>query len=288
MEDIQTGRNGQVVHPPVPTESKPDIDFATTPLNALCTGDYFNFEKCYSEHECDPSMYLCDKKVVQFHSTATDTCHSAFMIYNSVNGGFSAWTPWIKCSDTCGDGTRSRYRLCNNPPPQYGGAECNGDLSSFDACSIQKICPINGFFSNWSTWTTCSVSCGNGTRVRERLCDNPQPQHNGSTCTGDYKESEDCFTGILCPKILCYHCNSTSHKFCDQGNFDSDKYSYDKIYISDGELCVKCTKGYKGGVYHRGCTSSKDEEGCITDFCNANQGTCLDTSAFFLLIKLYI
>ncbi|XP_052809177.1 thrombospondin-2-like [Mya arenaria] len=106
---------------------------------------------------------------------------------------------------------------------------------------------VNGFFSNWSTWTTCSVSCGNGTRVRERLCDNPQPQHNGSTCTGDYKESEDCFTGILCPKILCYHCNSTSHKFCDQGNFDSDKYSYDKIYISDGELCVKCTKGYKGG-----------------------------------------
>ncbi|WAR07511.1 HMCN1-like protein [Mya arenaria] len=258
MEDIQTGRNGQVVHPPVPTESKPDIDFATTPLNALCTGDYFNFEKCYSEHECDPRNdkrlkqtfleLLCGRfdelsngsVVVQFHSTATDTCHSAFMIYNSVNGGFSAWTPWIKCSDTCGDGTRSRYRLCNNPPPQYGGTECNGDLSSFDACSIQKICPINGIFSNWSTWTTCSVSCGNGTRVRERLCDNPQPQHNGSTCTGDYKESEDCFTGILCP------------------------------------------------IYHRGCTSSKDEEGCITDFCNANQGTCLDTSAFFLLIKLYI
>ena len=30
-----------------------------------------------------------------------------------------------------------------------------------------------GVWSKWSPWTECSLSCNNGTKLRERVCDTP-------------------------------------------------------------------------------------------------------------------
>ena len=51
---------------------------------------------------------------------------------------------------------------------------------------------VDGGWSNWSQWTDCSVTCGDGTITRFRQCDNPQPASGGVTCTGDATESSDC------------------------------------------------------------------------------------------------
>ena len=59
--------------------------------------------------------------------------------------------------------------------------------------SITKA-PINGGWSSWSSWDSCSVSCGGGTQSRTRTCDNPAPQYGGSTCSGSSSESQACNT----------------------------------------------------------------------------------------------
>ena len=46
-----------------------------------------------------------------------------------VNGKWSKWGKWSKCSETCGGGSQTRSRVCDNPAPDNGGAECDTDGS---------------------------------------------------------------------------------------------------------------------------------------------------------------
>ena len=54
--------------------------------------------------------------------------------YVVVDGGWSEWSEWGACNETCGTGSRSRSRACSNPAPQYGGKECAGDKIQFEIC----------------------------------------------------------------------------------------------------------------------------------------------------------
>ncbi len=61
------------------------------------------------------------------------------MIYFSA-GNWGAWGSWSTCSITCGPGTQTRSRLCNNPPPSNGGATCPGSGTESATCNLQS-CP---------------------------------------------------------------------------------------------------------------------------------------------------
>jgi Thrombospondin type 1 domain len=58
----------------------------------------------------------------------------------AVDGGWSVWSDWEQCSQSCGSGYKSRSRDCNNPMPQNGGRLCTGDHVETVKCN-DRPCP---------------------------------------------------------------------------------------------------------------------------------------------------
>ncbi|XP_072264584.1 adhesion G protein-coupled receptor B3 isoform X4 [Pyxicephalus adspersus] len=104
-----------------------------------------------------------------------------------VNGVWEEWSPWSLCSFTCGKGQRTRTRTCT--PPQYGGRLCGGPEIQHKPCNI-ALCPVDGLWQEWSSWSQCSVTCSNGTQTRQREC--TPASHGGSDCKGPYSETREC------------------------------------------------------------------------------------------------
>uniref|UniRef100_A0A8C5HEA7 Adhesion G protein-coupled receptor B3 n=1 Tax=Gouania willdenowi TaxID=441366 RepID=A0A8C5HEA7_GOUWI len=105
----------------------------------------------------------------------------------AVHGVWEEWSPWSLCSFTCGRGHRTRTRMC--APPQHGGRACDGPETQTKLCNI-ALCPVDGQWQEWSSWSDCSVTCANGTQQRTRQCS--AAAHGGSECRGHWAESREC------------------------------------------------------------------------------------------------
>ncbi|CAB1461007.1 unnamed protein product [Pleuronectes platessa] len=101
-----------------------------------------------------------------------------------VDGSWSCWSSWSKCSVTCGGGHYMRTRTCNNPPPAHGGDICLGLHTEEALCSTQA-CPES--WSSWSEWSHCD---SNGAQLRVRHCDVLFP--TGNQCSGNTSETRPC------------------------------------------------------------------------------------------------
>nr|XP_033816119.1 hemicentin-1 isoform X1 [Geotrypetes seraphini] len=114
-----------------------------------------------------------------------------------VHGTWGPWASWGSCSETCGKGTQARVRLCNNPPPSFGGSYCDGPDTQIQVCN-EKNCPVDGRWAAWSSWSACSISCGGGARQRTRECSDPAPNFGGHQCEGNDLQTDFC-NRDLCP-----------------------------------------------------------------------------------------
>ena len=43
-----------------------------------------------------------------------------------VDGVWSEWSAWNRCSADCGGGSQTRFHTCSNPPPSRYGLSCPG------------------------------------------------------------------------------------------------------------------------------------------------------------------
>ncbi|PIK33785.1 hypothetical protein BSL78_29402 [Apostichopus japonicus] len=109
----------------------------------------------------------------------------------------SEWSKWSQCSSPCKGGFRMRHRYCE------GGAEghCYGSLHDMEGCNSDTPCPLDGGWSEWSEWSPCSVTCGEGTSDRHRICNNPYPQYDGNPCEGKSHQIQTC-ERMQCPRNL--------------------------------------------------------------------------------------
>ena len=113
------------------------------------------------------------------------------------HGGWTSWSQWSGCSQSCGMGLKTRHRQCGNPVPAYGGNVCVGrdvdeqycdDLPQCDshvASTLYHDTHVSATWSQWSDWSTCSAKCGVGYKSRSRKC-------YGVGCSGCDRDFETC------------------------------------------------------------------------------------------------
>lgn len=78
------------------------------------------------------------------------------------------------------------------------------DHTSIKCTKTQKIyiinyTAVNGGWSNWGNWSSCSVTCGEGRQQRYRSCTNPKPQYGGRDCQGVREDKQRCTDTEYCP-----------------------------------------------------------------------------------------
>uniref|UniRef100_A0A8C0GMP4 Adhesion G protein-coupled receptor B2 n=1 Tax=Chelonoidis abingdonii TaxID=106734 RepID=A0A8C0GMP4_CHEAB len=132
----------------------------------------------------------------------------------TVHGLWEEWSPWSLCSVTCGRGARTRTRQC--VAPQHGGKACEGPEVQTKPCNI-AICPVEGQWLEWGSWSRCSVSCSNGTQQRTRKCS--VSGHGWAECKGAHADAREC-TSPDCPtdgKWGPWNHWSLCSKTCDTG-----------------------------------------------------------------------
>jgi len=85
------------------------------------------------------------------------------------------------------------YQKCDD----YAETECVGKafrnyIYKIDENNGNAEEVIDGNWSEWSSWTTCSKKCAGGVKARERSCNNPEPSKGGKTCEGEGEEEAAC------------------------------------------------------------------------------------------------
>nr|XP_015827622.2 A disintegrin and metalloproteinase with thrombospondin motifs 13 [Nothobranchius furzeri] len=112
------------------------------------------------------------------------------------------------CSFTSPDLPACRILSCHVEPdddrsckrllvPLLDGTECapnqwclKGQCVSPDDIGSSVV--VNGSWSSWSEFSSCSRTCGGGVTLRARQCNNPRPAFGGNDCDGSDIEAELC------------------------------------------------------------------------------------------------
>ncbi|XP_056594756.1 SCO-spondin [Triplophysa dalaica] len=169
----------------------------------------------------------------------------------NVDGSWSSWTPWGLCSVSCGAGLQSRYRFCTDPVRVGYGLPCVGPDREDRVCASAP-CSRDGGWSEWTSWTDCSKSCGGGVRSRRRDCNKPITGPDGDYCEGLGTELITCNTNH-CPVAPCSHvpgsvlsaCGPSCPRSCDDLSYcewrcEPGCYCTDgKVLNSNGSECVE-------------------------------------------------
>lgn len=109
--------------------------------------------------------------------TQTETCHHTFSCPE-----YGAYGP---CSVTCGEGTQSRnceHHCYFHPPSETRTCQ-------MPAC-VQAVA-VDGQWSAWTNFGSCTTTCGAGKQIRTRTCSNPAPANGGRACQPDTNGDSD-------------------------------------------------------------------------------------------------
>uniref|UniRef100_A0A4X1SFE6 Adhesion G protein-coupled receptor B1 n=1 Tax=Sus scrofa TaxID=9823 RepID=A0A4X1SFE6_PIG len=146
-------------------------------------------------------------------------------------GGWKLWSLWGECTRDCGGGLQTRTRTCL-PAPGVEGGGCEGVLEEGRLCNRKACGPAGrtnsrsqslrstdarrreelgdelqqfGFpapqtgdpaAEEWSPWSVCSSTCGEGWQTRTRFC---VSSSYSTQCSGPLREQRLCNNSAVCP-----------------------------------------------------------------------------------------
>lgn len=106
-----------------------------------------------------------------------------------VDCKWSNWDVWTACSKTCGTGQTRRDRRVV-VVGAFGGKACDGRPYENMTCNEQG-CPVDCIWGDWSSWTLCTATCGNGSQARSRIIAQKRA-FGGIPCQGFSKGKQRC------------------------------------------------------------------------------------------------
>uniref|UniRef100_A0A8C9ZEU7 Thrombospondin 2b n=1 Tax=Sander lucioperca TaxID=283035 RepID=A0A8C9ZEU7_SANLU len=136
----------------------------------------------------------------------TQSCNNTLC---PIAGGWTSWTEWSLCSESCGGGLKSRQRECLNPAPQHGGKPCAGDAVDYESCNKQP-CPIDTcLFSNpcfpgvvCTSYSDGSWECGRcplGLNGNGTHCEDENECEVENVCVTECVNTDPGFYCLPCP-----------------------------------------------------------------------------------------
>ena len=173
---------------------------------------------------------------------------SALMIDNGVDCVLSNYSAFSPCSVSCGGGNQTKSRSVLVAPAN-GGALCDPVMQQTQACNTQP-CPQHCVVTPFTSWSTCTASCGNGTQIRSRSI-TTGPAHGGYACPY-LQENRACNTHP-CPRdcvVTPFSAWSTCTASCGNG--------------TQTRLRSITTSPAHGGV---ACPSLQENRACNTHLC---------------------
>ena len=187
------------------------------------TGSRLRSRQCHGDGDCNGATY------------ETGECEA---------GPCPVWTQWSSystCSATCGAGSKVRSRKC---PGGIVGFDCFGTETDSTSCNL-GACPS---WSNWSTFSKCSATCGSATKQRQRTCNNGMA---GTDCAGATADVQSCNAPT---------CSSWSN------------------WTAYSSCSVTCGAGTQ--LRSRSCTNGNNCLGDMTDTRKCSQPACPDWSTW--------
>ena len=129
----------------------------------------------------------------------SNPCQSALFEREICNSDlcpvYTEWSDWSQCSVTCGGGSQERFRTCVNLETR-SNLICEGASQETRKCHT-NTCPE---WTEWSSWTPCSLTCGGGTKSRERQCQDQEGNEVYGGCPGRGEETMKC-NSERCPEL---------------------------------------------------------------------------------------
>lgn len=212
------------------------------------------------EEAMDNNVFI-DGATQSYTTEIPNPGHNANEIWVSVDGNEMTLQEAILTTDgLCGSSSITSY---SSSPTSLTYQFANEieillDTSLQDAINNRDLVSIDGGWSEWSDWSTCSVECGGGTQTRTRTCTNPIPYCGGADCVGGNSETQNCNTQA-CPTtwtwqpftyVSCYP--STCSGICNWSIVGESCSPQGNTYVCEGGS-VNC-HGYMGcGLYQSLC-----------------------------------
>ncbi|CAC5396790.1 unnamed protein product [Mytilus coruscus] len=81
---------------------------------------------------------------------------------------------------------------------RWGSHDCSHSQDIGIKCFGKYV--VSGNWGQWTAWSMCSFSCGNGNQSRRRRCNSPIPSAGGSDCNGTNIQTQTCNV-LSCPEL---------------------------------------------------------------------------------------